>query len=30
MELLRGLLARTDVNHVTLEKEGFRLELEAD
>ena len=30
MELLRGLLARTDVSHVAVEKEGFRLELEAD
>lgn len=30
LELLRGLLARTDLDRVTVEKAGFRLELEAD
>ncbi len=30
MNLLRELLARDDVDHIEIEKEGFRLELEAD
>ena len=30
MDLLRDLLARNDVSHIEIEKEGFRLELEAD
>jgi oxaloacetate decarboxylase alpha subunit len=30
MNLLRDLLARDDVDHIEIEKEGFRLELEAD
>jgi oxaloacetate decarboxylase alpha subunit len=30
MDLLRQLLARTDVSHIAVEKPGFRLELEAN
>lgn len=30
MDLLRQLLARTDLSHISVEKAGFKLELEAD